>query len=211
MGLGRYQKCIWLLCGFGYFLDLLVAQALGLGEWSAQNCPDRRSANWLSSPFVVASPSKFAIYPEWMILKQRQAPTSLIIVAEPAVLRRADWQASFLHSLPGTKRDWRRPDYHLLGVLGRLDSRCSLLVSAPVSARLFDLSLSLKRLPTGDCLPTLLGASSHLTSRASSPPLSASSSPRRATSAPFVLSLLSVVSVLAVTSLLTPRESAWPM
>lgn len=23
MGLGRYQKCIWLLCGFGYFLDLM--------------------------------------------------------------------------------------------------------------------------------------------------------------------------------------------
>ncbi|SCZ95990.1 BZ3500_MvSof-1268-A1-R1_Chr8-1g09930 [Microbotryum saponariae] len=30
MGLGRYQKCIWLLCGFGYMLDLLWAQASGL-------------------------------------------------------------------------------------------------------------------------------------------------------------------------------------
>jgi hypothetical protein len=32
MGLGRYQKCIWLLCGFGYLLDLLWAQAFGLSE-----------------------------------------------------------------------------------------------------------------------------------------------------------------------------------
>lgn len=30
MGMGRYQVCIWLLCGFGYFIDLLWAQALGL-------------------------------------------------------------------------------------------------------------------------------------------------------------------------------------
>ncbi|SCV67278.1 BQ2448_5924 [Microbotryum intermedium] len=30
MGLGRYQKCIWLLCGFGYMLELLWAQAFGL-------------------------------------------------------------------------------------------------------------------------------------------------------------------------------------
>ncbi|KAK5132664.1 hypothetical protein LTR08_008786 [Meristemomyces frigidus] len=29
-GMGRYQWSIWLLCGFGYFLDLLWAQAFGL-------------------------------------------------------------------------------------------------------------------------------------------------------------------------------------
>ena len=30
MGMGRYQWSIWLLCGFGYLLDLLWAQAFGL-------------------------------------------------------------------------------------------------------------------------------------------------------------------------------------
>lgn len=30
MGMGRYQWYIWLLCGLGYFLDLLWAQAFGL-------------------------------------------------------------------------------------------------------------------------------------------------------------------------------------
>lgn len=29
-GMGRYQWCIWLLCGTGYFLDLAWAQLLGL-------------------------------------------------------------------------------------------------------------------------------------------------------------------------------------
>ncbi|RMZ75567.1 hypothetical protein DV737_g5243, partial [Chaetothyriales sp. CBS 132003] len=29
-GFGKYQKCIWLLCGFGYFLDLAWAQGVGL-------------------------------------------------------------------------------------------------------------------------------------------------------------------------------------
>jgi MFS family permease len=29
-GLGRYQWCIWFLCGFGYFLDLAWAQGVGL-------------------------------------------------------------------------------------------------------------------------------------------------------------------------------------
>jgi hypothetical protein len=29
-GLGRYQLCIWFLCGFGYFLDLAWAQGVGL-------------------------------------------------------------------------------------------------------------------------------------------------------------------------------------
>ena len=30
MGMGRYQWCLWGLCGFGYLLDLLWAQAFGL-------------------------------------------------------------------------------------------------------------------------------------------------------------------------------------
>ena len=30
MGMGRYQWAIWWLCGFGYLLDLLWAQAFGL-------------------------------------------------------------------------------------------------------------------------------------------------------------------------------------
>lgn len=29
-GLGRYQICIWFLCGFGYFLDLAWSQGVGL-------------------------------------------------------------------------------------------------------------------------------------------------------------------------------------
>ena len=29
-GFGKYQKCIWVLCGFGYFLDLAWAQGVGL-------------------------------------------------------------------------------------------------------------------------------------------------------------------------------------
>lgn len=29
-GMGRYQWYVWCLCGFGYFLDLLWAQAFGL-------------------------------------------------------------------------------------------------------------------------------------------------------------------------------------
>lgn len=32
MGVGRYQKAVWLLCGFGYLLDLMWAQAFGLSE-----------------------------------------------------------------------------------------------------------------------------------------------------------------------------------
>ncbi|TQV99688.1 sugar (and other) transporter [Cordyceps javanica] len=28
LGFGKYQKCIWLLCGFGYFLDLTWAQGI---------------------------------------------------------------------------------------------------------------------------------------------------------------------------------------
>ncbi|CEL10317.1 hypothetical protein ASPCAL13438 [Aspergillus calidoustus] len=30
LGFGRYQQCIWLLCGFGYFLDLAWSQGVGL-------------------------------------------------------------------------------------------------------------------------------------------------------------------------------------
>ncbi len=30
LGFGRYQACIWFLCGFGYMLDLMFAQAVGL-------------------------------------------------------------------------------------------------------------------------------------------------------------------------------------
>jgi hypothetical protein len=29
-GFGRYQKYVWLLCGFGYFLDLAWSQGVGL-------------------------------------------------------------------------------------------------------------------------------------------------------------------------------------
>lgn len=29
-GMGKYQWCIWFLCGFGYFLDLAWAQGVGL-------------------------------------------------------------------------------------------------------------------------------------------------------------------------------------
>ena len=33
-GMGRYQWCIWFLCGFGYFLDLAWAEGVGLGAIS---------------------------------------------------------------------------------------------------------------------------------------------------------------------------------
>jgi hypothetical protein len=29
-GMGKYQICIWFLCGFGYFLDLMWSQGVGL-------------------------------------------------------------------------------------------------------------------------------------------------------------------------------------
>ena len=29
-GFGRYQQCIWVLCGLGYFLDLAWSQGVGL-------------------------------------------------------------------------------------------------------------------------------------------------------------------------------------
>ena len=28
--MGRYQICIWFLCGFGYFLDLAWSEGVGL-------------------------------------------------------------------------------------------------------------------------------------------------------------------------------------
>ncbi|KAI1613598.1 sugar transporter-like protein [Exophiala viscosa] len=43
MGFGKYQKCIWLLCGFGYFLDLAWAQGVGLTAsaiYQEMNVPD---------------------------------------------------------------------------------------------------------------------------------------------------------------------------
>ncbi|KAK8843945.1 hypothetical protein IAR55_006737 [Kwoniella newhampshirensis] len=42
-GLGRYQMCIWFLCGFGYFLDLAWAQGVGLiatAIYQEMNVPD---------------------------------------------------------------------------------------------------------------------------------------------------------------------------
>jgi hypothetical protein len=29
-GFGKYQQCIWMLCGLGYFVDLAWAQGVGL-------------------------------------------------------------------------------------------------------------------------------------------------------------------------------------
>lgn len=42
-GLGRYQICIWFLCGFGYFLDLAWSQGVGLAAtaiYQEMNVPD---------------------------------------------------------------------------------------------------------------------------------------------------------------------------
>lgn len=47
-GLGRYQICIWFLCGFGYFLDLAWAQGVGLiatAVYQEMNVPDKRTAD----------------------------------------------------------------------------------------------------------------------------------------------------------------------
>jgi hypothetical protein len=53
MGMGKYQWYIWSLCGLGYFLDLLWAQAFGLiasplqrelgfsGTYTARACDSR--------------------------------------------------------------------------------------------------------------------------------------------------------------------------
>lgn len=45
-GLGRYQLCIWFLCGFGYFLDLAWAQGVGLiasAIYQEMNVPDDKT------------------------------------------------------------------------------------------------------------------------------------------------------------------------
>lgn len=42
-GLGKYQICIWFLCGFGYFLDLAWSQGVGLAAtaiYQEMNVPD---------------------------------------------------------------------------------------------------------------------------------------------------------------------------
>lgn len=46
-GLGRYQICIWFLCGFGYFLDLAWAQGVSLVStaiYQEMNVPDNKTA-----------------------------------------------------------------------------------------------------------------------------------------------------------------------
>lgn len=48
MGFGRYQICIWFLCGFGYFLDLAWAQGVGLGAsaiFQQMGVPDGHEGN----------------------------------------------------------------------------------------------------------------------------------------------------------------------
>ncbi|WVF66063.1 hypothetical protein IAT40_000801 [Kwoniella sp. CBS 6097] len=45
-GFGRYQMCIWFLCGFGYFLDLAWAQGVGLiasAVYQEMNVPDNKT------------------------------------------------------------------------------------------------------------------------------------------------------------------------
>ncbi|ETI24010.1 hypothetical protein G647_03379 [Cladophialophora carrionii CBS 160.54] len=45
-GLGRYQICIWFLCGFGYFLDLAWSQGVGLiasAVYQEMNVPDNQT------------------------------------------------------------------------------------------------------------------------------------------------------------------------
>jgi len=45
-GMGRYQWCIWFLCGFGYFLDLAWAQGVGLGAsaiYQEMGVPDNKT------------------------------------------------------------------------------------------------------------------------------------------------------------------------
>ena len=47
-GLGRYQICIWFLCGFGYFLDLAWSQGVGLiatAVYQEMNVPDARTGD----------------------------------------------------------------------------------------------------------------------------------------------------------------------
>jgi len=47
-GLGRYQICIWFLCGFGYFLDLAWSQGVGLiasAVYQEMDVPDARTGD----------------------------------------------------------------------------------------------------------------------------------------------------------------------
>ncbi|KAI4725111.1 MFS general substrate transporter [Aureobasidium sp. EXF-10728] len=47
-GMGRYQWCIWFLCGFGYFLDLAWSQGVGLiasAIYQEMNVPDPRQGD----------------------------------------------------------------------------------------------------------------------------------------------------------------------
>lgn len=47
-GMGRYQWCIWFLCGFGYFLDLAWSQGVGLiatAVYQEMNVPDADTGN----------------------------------------------------------------------------------------------------------------------------------------------------------------------
>jgi len=47
-GMGRYQWCIWFLCGFGYFLDLAWSQGVGLiasAVWQQFGVPDESTAD----------------------------------------------------------------------------------------------------------------------------------------------------------------------
>ncbi|KAF9731990.1 hypothetical protein PMIN06_000224 [Paraphaeosphaeria minitans] len=50
-GLGRYQICIWFLCGFGYFLDLAWSQGVGLiasAVYQEMNVPPSRQGDIFS-------------------------------------------------------------------------------------------------------------------------------------------------------------------
>ncbi|KAF1936330.1 MFS general substrate transporter [Clathrospora elynae] len=47
-GLGKYQICIWFLCGFGYFLDLAWSQGVGListAIYQEMGVPDTKTGN----------------------------------------------------------------------------------------------------------------------------------------------------------------------
>ncbi|KAL1601526.1 hypothetical protein SLS60_006441 [Paraconiothyrium brasiliense] len=47
-GMGRYQICIWFLCGFGYFLDLAWSQGVGLiatAVYQEMDVPDARTGD----------------------------------------------------------------------------------------------------------------------------------------------------------------------
>jgi MFS family permease len=46
--MGRYQICIWFLCGFGYFLDLAWSQGVGLiatAVYQEMDVPDARTGD----------------------------------------------------------------------------------------------------------------------------------------------------------------------